>query len=412
MSLLNPFVLKKRHQAILLCCLSHYALAEDTKHVTMSGFGRIVAGQLATEEANFRGYSNNVTARPNSLLGLQVNAYATDYLSFTAQGVLRTSEEETSKLDWLYATVQPDDNVSFKIGQLRTPLFMLSDVVDIGYAYQWITPPKQVYGAFIFPIFKGIDIYWGHSTDQLDTSLEVYYGKNDGEITLNNKTTDYEVFQQGGVIGSVRYNNFEFRASHHGGNADIKQADLKSLASSISQFGVYNDTVNSLSTKGVVKLTQLSVRYDEFNYFAALEWTQIRPELQTFIPKINSYYATVGYIFNPVTVHLTFAESQFDYNNFPTEISQALAGMSTSDPRYSGLQQIVGGLNQISTGRSTDQLKSWTVGARWDVKPKLALKADVTFIQGEEDDTALFDSIQSGFDRKTALYQVAMEWVF
>ena len=77
-----------------------------------------------------------------------------------------------------------------------------------------------------------------------------------------------------------------------------------------------------------------------------------------------------------------------------------------------GLSEAAYGLSTIENSRSSDSLNSWTIGARWDVKPRLALKADITFLHGNDGETAMFESIKDGFDRESQLYQVAMEWVF
>lgn len=393
--------------------LSSQAQASDANDIfSVSGFGQVVAGKINTDEAEFLGYDNDVSFKPNTLLGIQVNAQATDYLGFTAQGVVRTSDSDDSDLDWLYATLKPDNNLAFKVGKLRTPFFMHSDVIDVGYAYHWISPPEQMYNAFLFPTFEGIDASWGYSTDAFDSTFEAYIGQHEGTIALNNRTTDYDVSVLGGVIASIKKDNFEFRASYHQGDVDIEVPELDLLAGVVGTIGNYNNTVDSLASEGLVKVTQLGLRYDNFDYFAALEWVNINPDLKTFMPEIDTYYVTGGYVFNPVTVHLTYAKSKLKYKDFPSEIAQDLALMSPSDPRYMGLLQSVYGINAIAASRSSDDLESWTIGARWDIRPRLALKTDITFLIGKDGDTAMFNSIDEGFDRKAQLYQVAVEWVF
>ncbi|MBM6549822.1 porin [Marinomonas ostreistagni] len=406
-----------RFMALALCTAtfagtnsSFAASLEDS--VSVSGFGRVVGGYLNTDQAEFRGYSDHINLDPKSLIGLQVHAQANDYLSVTAQGVLRANDTQDSELDWLYATIQPEDNLSIKVGKLRTPFFMLSDVIDVGYAYHWISPPEQMYSAYLFPTFEGIDATWGYFSNGFDTSFEAYIGQHEGDITLNNRTTDYDVDTLGGLIASTRYGNVQLRASFHQGDVDIALSELDLLAGSVSRFNSFPKTVDALSTQSVINVTQLGIRYDDLNYFAAAEWVNINPDVQTFIPEIDTYYLTGGYIFDDITLHLTYAESDLSYDDFPNEVASALANMNPLDPRYQGLAGINYGLNQIESSRSSDSLKSWTLGVRWDVQPKLAVKGEVTWLRGDRNESAMFNSIDDDFDRTTELYQVGVEWIF
>lgn len=403
-------------KAFIICSLGASAsvFASDTAdNFHVSSFGRIVAGTIDTDKANFHGYDDNISLKTNSLLGIQLNAEATDYLSFTAQGVFRTNEDKDSELDWLYATIQPKNNLTLKVGKLRTPFFMHSDVIDVGYAYHWASPPEQMYGAFfLFPTFEGIDATWGYSGENYDSSFEAYVGQHSGEIKRSNRITDYNVDVLSGFITTLRKENFEFRASFHQGDVSLDIPELNLLSGAIQSFGSFPSTVDALAPDSKVNVYQFGVRYDNLDYFAGLEWVTIDPELKTSMPKIDTFYVTGGYIFNPVTIHLTYAESKVKYSDFPSELNQALAGMSPSDPRYTGLLQSTYGLNFISASRNVDSLKSWTLGARWDIRPKLAVKADVTLLDGAENETAMFDSIKDGFNREAMFYQVAVEWVF
>ncbi len=389
---------------------SKIALADD--RVQVSGFTRIVAGYLNTDDAEFRGYKDDIQFSPSSLLGLQVNVQANENISLTAQGILRADSDKDSGLEWFYATLQPEDNLSFKVGKLRTPFFMHSDVLDVGYAYHWISPPPQMYNAFLFPTFEGVNATYGHFGEHYDVSFEAYLGQHSGDIDLNNTRTQYYVEVLGGFITEVKRENLTFRASIHQGDVDVSLPQLESLAAALKNYSMFNKTVDALSSQSQIDVMQFGVRYDNLNYFTASEWVKIKPNQKTFLPEIDTYYLTGGYAFDPVTVHVTYAKSKLRYSDFPSEVSDTLTNLPTSSPLYPGLSQAAYGLSTIENSRSSDSLNSWTIGARWDVKPRLALKADITFLHGNDGETAMFESIKDGFDRESQLYQVAMEWVF
>lgn len=376
------------------------AYAELPDGLTFSGFGRITAGYLDTDQANFKGYSNSLSAKPESLIGLQASYEFNSVLSATMQGILRADEDANdSVLNWAYLTWQPDDNLMVKLGRLRTPFFALSDVVDVGYSYPWVTAPQQVYDAILFPTFDGIDLAWGHSTEYFDTSLETYIGQYDGTMELGGYQTDYSVEVFGGLIAKINYNNFEFRASHHRGQVDIAFDNIDQLKASLASFP---QSLNFVQNKGWFNVEELSISYDNLDYFSRAEWVLINPEISV-APDIESYYLTAGYNFFPFTVHLTYAQSVFDYQTIPNEIPYGVSD------QLNLLYQYWQGVTSVL---SNDSLRSWTLGARWDLMPKVALKAEVTLLDGDSDKNSFFDSIQEGFDRDASLYKLSVEWVF
>ena len=60
-----------------------------------------------------------------------------------------------------------------------------------------------------------------------------------------------------------------------------------------------------------------------------------------------------------------------------------------------------------------DSLKTWTLGIRWDVLPNLALKAEVSALEGDEVSNSFFAIPEDvSFNRKTNLYLIGLDWVF
>ena len=46
------------------------------------------------------------------------------------------------------------------------------------------------------------------------------------------------------------------------------------------------------------------------------------------------------------------------------------------------------------------------------VKTNIALKAELSILDGKEGKSSFYDIKENSFDRNAALYQVAVEWVF
>lgn len=385
--------------------------AGDESAWSVSGFGSLSVGQLDTDQASYRGYSNELSLKPDSLLGLQVSYQFTDELSATVQGTVKDNNKDYSDynddiINWAFLTWLPNDNLTLKAGRMRAPFLAYSDVNDISYAYPWITLPKQSYSGWLFPTYDGIDVAWGSNFDEFDTSLETYIGTYENEKGVYGGTAKYSVKAFGGLVGKVNYNNIQFRLSQHRGVIDMNVQSLFDMATNYLDTAIMytptpeliylrNSLENSqLSSKGHFDVSQASVFYDGLEFFSRAEWVRILTNDIDLAPNMESYYLTGGYITFPWTFSLTYAESKFEYND---QIES-----------YRNIEV----LSPLMTFLANDSVRVWTLGTRWDIQPKVALKAEVSYIKGYADKDSYFTSIQENFDQTAMLYKLSLQWVF
>ncbi|WNJ97918.1 hypothetical protein RND59_17515 [Vibrio ruber] len=344
------------------------------------------------------GHSDHVSLKPETLLGLQTSYHFNSSLSATVQGIARTQRSSDEPLiNWAYLSYQPGDNLLLKIGRLQTPFFVLSDVLDVGYTYPWISAPQQVYKSWLFPTYHGIDLAWGHANDNIDASLETYLGRYSGTHDTNFGITEYDVKIFGGVIASIDIDDLTLRISHHRGQVNLNKAELNQLQTALESAG-YTKTAGALAQLHWIDLEEAAISYETIDYFLRAEWTMINPRQAYFIKDVQNYYVSAGYNIQPLTFYVTFAQSHVRYQTYSDEVL-------SSDSK---LNQVVSALKS----RSQDNLTTWTLGTRWDVHPQIALKAEVTFLDGKPGENAFFDSIRDDFDRNADLYRVSLEWVF
>ena len=120
---------------------------------------------------------------------------------------------------------------------------------------------------------------------------------------------------------------------------------------------------------------------------------------------IENYYVTLGRYFGDYQLLVTYAKS----NQILGELNNTIpVGL---DPQ---LDMLYYGVEQLQARFPTDVLDSVTLTGRWDFRPGMALKAEVTFLDGEPGKTSLFE-LKAGsenFDRQAVLYQFGLEWVF
>ncbi|WP_075188384.1 hypothetical protein [Teredinibacter haidensis] len=369
----------------------------------LSGYARLIGGHLDTADANFKGYNDSFKASPDSLVSVQGVFQANEKLSLTAQLMARLDEDQDSGIEWLYLTYLPLENVQIKAGKLRTPFFTLSDVTDVGYAYPWVNPPQQVYNAYLFDTFNGLDIIYGFGTDKFDADIEVYAGRyENGSIELADVKTSYKVDRVQGVIGNLRYGNLQLRAARYGGRVNLDSSELSEFAKVLDYYR-FPASADTLATKGDVDVTQVGLVYDNLNYFSRMEWVDIQTELE-IAPAVESYYVTFGYYLTPFTLHFTYANSVTSKGRPANDIPIGFV------PE---LDQLANAYLGIFDRITSDNLDTYTLGVRWDFRPNMALKLDYSRLEGKPEDNSFFNKISSDdFDRKANLYTVGLEWVF
>jgi hypothetical protein len=402
---LKLYDIKRIILPVLICLVvwSSPASADLSERVQFSGFARIVGGYLDEKNATYENYSNSLSFSQQSLLAIQADVTVTETLSLSGQLLAHSSDKRDSGLEWLYLTYEPHSDWRFKVGKLRTPFFRYTDVIDVGFAYPWISPPKQVYSGFLFSNYEGISGTYKFNMSEINFDIEGYYGTYSGEFSRAGESIDIDVNEIKGLILTLNRGNFTARTSV------IKSSDFyadfpgfNDFADILERAG-FPENAESLRFNGSATGYQANINYDTLDYFVAAEIVKIKSDLLV-VPQVNAYYLTLGYNFYPFQANITYSTSNSSYNTpvnlIPKDVSEQLTQLSFI---YDG---ITGNLPLYS-------LDSLSLGLRWDIKHNISAKAEITYLSGEPNQNSFFEDITDpDFDRKATLYQVALEWVF
>jgi hypothetical protein len=386
--------------------MSNNVKAEEsnlTDKFEFSGFARLVGGYLDTDEAEYLAYSDELKFGEQSLFALQSDFTASETLSASAQLLAHSSDLRESGLEWLYLRYEPNNNLRFTLGKLRTPFTRYSGTLDVGFAYPWISPPQQVYATFLFSNYNGVTAAYRFNAATVNFEIEALMGSYSGDFERQGGSINADIDKITGLIVSGDRGNFSFRASYLSSDEmDIDIPGLSQFANVLDMSG-FNELGESLRFNKRAGGFQASINYDSLDYFAAFEWTKFDSSL-LLVPNEESFYLTGGYNFYPFQAHATFASSQsalsLPSQQIPTGINEGLDQLALN------YQAVVDGINK-------NQLDSFSVGLRWDFRYNMALKGEVTLLRGEEGETSFFSNISNpNFDRDATLYQFALEWVF
>ncbi|MBQ4834034.1 hypothetical protein J8L70_12345 [Pseudoalteromonas sp. MMG010] len=390
----------------LVAACSLFQGTSYAKGVDISGYARVVTGYLNVEDTDYEGYSDSISGSPDSLFAIQAQYQFVKGLELTGQLVLKpnnTTDQDGSGLEWLYLTYRPTEQLQFKLGKLRTPFFSMSDFADVGFAYPWISPPRQVYDTYLFDTFNGIDATYKFSTPLFDASVEGYFGQESGQLDIGPINTDFSAKRIFGVIGKVNIENFEVRLSNYTAELNLYRDSLFSFRDLLVSLN-FNESADLLQTEGRAAVKQFGLSYDNLDYFARAEWIKITSSLD-LVSDISSYYLSGGVNINNLTFHLTFADSDVD---LPTPSGTQLIPMGVSDD----LDFIASEYLAIFDRSKPDALQSWTAGVRWDVLPNLALKFEASTLKGAGGYNSFFINDNGKTVTKGELFLFAVDWVY
>lgn len=156
------------------------------EYLTFSGFGTVGAVRTNTDEGSFGrdrqtgGAKRQADIEVDSNLGLQVTAKATDWLSGTVQ-VLASKRDQphtTARAEWAFLTLKPVDGLTLRGGRMATPVFLISESRNVGYANTWVRAPNEVYALNGFPVFDGLDATYQRSLGPVGLTVSAMAGKS------------------------------------------------------------------------------------------------------------------------------------------------------------------------------------------------------------------------------------------
>ncbi len=145
--------------SVCFSCFAHASTLPDW--MSVSGFASTAAAKSDNSAPYY--YTRNIADEwcfdCDTILGIQLDAFPTDWLHFSVQGVKRPTDHFSDpQLEWAYLSIAPTTNFKSRIGTLRSPSFMYSQVVFVNQAYPWVRLPAEVYDTTSgFTRYDGID---------------------------------------------------------------------------------------------------------------------------------------------------------------------------------------------------------------------------------------------------------------
>lgn len=351
------------------------------------------------------GLDDRMSHTADSVVGLQVEGKVNDQVNAVLQLVARGSEDFAVDAEWAYIGYRPTDVDELRIGRLRSSYFMLSEYLEVGYAYPWARPPAEVYQAVFPSSFEGLS--WLHSIDAGDWQhdLKLNWGSLVSEA------------QEGSVVNTEDTVTLALASSHGSWQFGVQATSAKTTITNPLFDALVLVSLAEPIERDPVTYVSLGGQYDNGKLLVMVEGTQTETDSDV-MPDSRAAYATVGYRFGKVMPHITYAGTQHtdDIDRDLPALPFFCAGPGTLCLDPAGTIPFPAD----TLPRLVDkEQESVTLGVRYDFLPNAALKVDWTRVLDTHDTFGLFQHELSNLlptvslpDEEVDIFRVVVDVTF
>ena len=364
---------------MLIALTTGTAWADDAWR--LSGFASLSAGKIQDDELSYLGYDDEWSYKGDSVLGLQLSGDIAERLSFNIQALARSvnfeGDEFKPELEWMFLRYQLNSNWRLRAGRMRTPHYLYSETLDVGYSYVWVRPPVDVYSGTLAPFshYDGLDL--AYIKDFNDTSLDVqiFTGrmdrKNDnlkvnvnpmlgGNLTLHNGPYTLRY----GLI----YNNTDIEVAV----SDLFQETLDYYTNFVPEYETLQEAVSTQNAW--YRYQTLGLRWQDYGAAITSEIFEIKNTDSGYSNDAQGWYVSAQIQWGRFTPYVVTGGYNNEYNQDTLDVIEA-----SVDAIPLGLDA---GFDQFRNGSyytvmlNNFEQSTWAVGLRYDVSTNIAIKAE------------------------------------
>lgn len=394
---------------------------DPVRRIELSGFGTLGVARTDTDSAEFirdhtqpRGVSSTFNIKTDSTFGIQGNFRATDSLEFGAQAVSRYAAYGNFRpeITWAFAKYSLTPGLVLRGGRLGTEFYMQGDSRNIGYSWLTVRPPVDFFGLLAFNAINGLDLTSETSLGDGILKAKVFAGTavekapfGAAMINLNGSPVfgTYLDYQQGNWQWRATYAQFKF-------NHDIPENnDLTQVRDLLLTTGVASAAAaaRTLTVKGSTsRFYSIGASFDRGPVQAQAMVREIRHESLMY-ENSSAAYVTAGYRLGEITPFVSVSRTRSKPRGITTGLPVIPGNPFKFDELNAGFADAAGYVH-------IDQRTS-SLGARWDFRRDLALKAQIDSIR--RDPTSRFllrgnGGVAPVFNGDIKVFSLALDFVF
>lgn len=382
--------------------------------LTLRGFGTLGLARSSSDQAEFvrdlsqpRGIANHWSGRIDSVIGLQANWQATPELELVGQAVSRYQYDGSRALEvmWGFAKWDIDGRLQLRAGRLGADFLIGADSRLVGYSYLPVRPSVDYFGPLLFSYFDGID---ASATLPVAGGLlrtKAYAGRSREKGSAGGVVWDASDSTLQGLVFDYFSGPWQVRASTAQVqlSRDMPFAPLpQSLRAAGTALGIPQaiEAANALAVGGTTsQFMTVGMVYDDGPL-------QIQGMVNTIHHQTGAFEnSRAGYLMG--AYRLGAITPYIGYSWWKSRSKNLLTGL----PHTGALIALNRGFDSVLRDSGSDQ-KTYTLGARWDIMPNMALKAQWDAVRGKPRSIFPYRAEKPGWNGRTDVLSLTLDFVF
>ena len=175
-----------------LAMVNGYAVASADSKLNWSGFASATVTNVSgNAEKYLSQFDTDSEEYSNTRLGLNLSSTLSSEMSVAGQILMAGREEDyNAHADWVFLTYSPSqlNKTRLKLGRIKFPTLLFSDIYDVGYAYPWVNTPQTMYNLSALgpvathEVMSGVALTRQGYMRGFDWEAEVFMGKSETGI--------------------------------------------------------------------------------------------------------------------------------------------------------------------------------------------------------------------------------------
>lgn len=394
---------------LVTCLLSAAAFSLDTGSSLWSFNGYGTLGVVHSDEnsadyvPDYRltsgpGRSTDWDPDVDSRIGAQLSVHPNRNLSAVVQVVAEKGMDGafTPEVEWANLTYVLSPSLRIRGGRIAVGASLASEYRRVGFAMPWVRPPVEVYRLLPVTSSDGVDATYTFRRGDLTYEAQLGWGISDTEIG------ESEGF---GLHQTIDWRALRLKLSYS--RVELEIPDFTDLFEAFDLFGEEGRRVvgrYSLDS-APLHVVGLAVSYDPGDWFTTAEWLTMRSD--TIIGDTAAGFVSTGRRFGTLTPYVTLARAKRLHSTVVDGLTVS-AQPPPLAPLAAGLNDVLGDILRFAADQRTLSL-----GTRWDVTDRIALKAQYDMVDVADGSPGTFTNLEPGFQPgRVDIFSLSLDFLF
>ena len=240
-------------------------LSDMSSRLKINGFFSSGVTLLDSEDFEFGQLNIDEDYSTSSVtkLGIQMTFQVSDDINVTGQLVSKGVDNYDVEAEWAYLSWDVTENFTARIGRQRTPYYLLSEYLDVGYAYPWTRPPIEMYS---LPLNNtdGLAFLYDFNVGDWNFGTHVYAGEGFGDVESLGGSFR---LQNRGISLTAETGSWAFRLGYSNSEVEVASIDvggsgeelLNGIEVIYTSIDTFNATAALLSLDKIPTIEELQV---------------------------------------------------------------------------------------------------------------------------------------------------------